>query len=97
MKRKREIVEFDWDFGNRNKNIKHDVADSEAEEVFFDSKKVITKDLLHSQGENRCILLGKTKRGRLLYVVFTQRKKKARIISARDINKKEVSLYEKTV
>lgn len=96
MKRKREAVEFDWDTGNISKNTKHNVEDSEAEEVFFDSNKIITKDILHSRGENRLILLGKTKKERLLYVVFTQRKKKIRIISVRDLNKKEVPLYEKT-
>ncbi|MFV1917421.1 MAG: CopG family antitoxin [Patescibacteria group bacterium] len=67
-------------------------------EAFLDEDKVILKDVLHSKDEERFILLGKTSKGRLLYVVFTMRgenKEKVRIISARDINKKEVSLYEK--
>ena len=96
MRRQRKLVEFDWDIGNIEKNKKHNVEDSEAEEAFFDSKKVITKDPPHSLKEERFILLGKTKKERLLYIVFTTRKNKIRIISARDINKKEVSLYEKT-
>lgn len=37
----------------------------------------------------------KTRQARLLYLVFTIRNGKVRIISARDINKKEVHLYEK--
>ncbi len=41
------------------------------------------------------ILIGKTKKERLLYIVFTKRGKKLIIISARDINKKEKYLYEK--
>jgi len=88
-------LEFDWDKGNTGKNIKHQVEDKEAEEVFFDKKKVIYKDVFHSQKEERFIVIGKTKKGRLLYTVFNIRGKKIRIISARDINKKEVYLYEK--
>ena len=96
MLRVKEILEFVWDKGNIGKNKKHDVEDKEAEEVFFDEDKKIYKDILHSAQEERYILLGKTKKRRLLYTVFTIRDKKIRIISARDINKKEVILYEKT-
>lgn len=88
-------LEFDWNKGNIEKNIKHKVEDKEAEELFFDEKKIIYKDVFHSQKEKRFIVIGKTKKGRLLYTVFNMRAKKIRIISARDINKKEVSLYEK--
>ena len=91
----KEVYEFEWDTGNTNKNIKHKVVDTEAEEVFFDQNKVVYKDVLHSRKEIRYILLGKTKTKRLLFVVFTKRKNKIRIISARVVNKKEVFLYEK--
>ena len=95
MRADKEVYEFEWDIGNINKNIKHKVADKEVEEIFFDKNKVAYKDLLHSNKEKRYILLGKTKTNRLLFVVFTIRKNRIRIISARDLNKKEVSLYEK--
>jgi len=85
---------FDWDKGNINKNLKHDVADKEAEEAFFDSRKRTFKDKLHSKGEERLRIVGKTKEGRLLFIAFTIRNDRIRIISARDINKKEVKLYE---
>lgn len=91
----KEAFEFEWNKGNIGKNLKHQVEDNEAEEVFFDEDKVIFKDTIHSRTEKRFILLGKTKRGRLLYLVFTKRIKSIRIISARDINRKEVNLYEK--
>jgi len=52
------------------------------------------KDTSHSNKEKRYILLGKTKKERLLFLVFTIRKKKIRIISARDLNKNERKLYE---
>ena len=55
------------------------------------------RDPLHSADEERFILLGKTKKGRLLFLVFTKRAKKLRIISARSVNKKEARLYEKIV
>lgn len=95
MKAVKEVFEFEWDKGNIDKNKKHHVEDREAEEVFFDKRKVIYKDIIHSQKEERFIILGKTKKGRLLYVAFTHRKKKVRVISTRDINKSEVSIYEK--
>ncbi|OGK26330.1 hypothetical protein A2954_06200 [Candidatus Roizmanbacteria bacterium RIFCSPLOWO2_01_FULL_37_12] len=95
MKTIKKAVEFDWDKGNVEKNLKHDVTDKEAEEVFFDEKRYIFKDKIHSGNEERFRILGKTNLGRLLFIAFTIRKNKIRIISARDINKKEVYLYEK--
>jgi len=90
-------VEFIWDKGNLDKNWrKHKVKTKECEEIFFDENKKIAKDKLHSNGEKRLIILGKTKKRRLLYLVFTMRNKKIRVISARDTNKKERKLYEKT-
>ncbi len=91
----KEPLEFEWNKGNIGKNKKHNVEDEEAEEVFFDENKNTFKDHLHSDGEERVRIVGKTKKGRLLFVVLTIRKGKIRIISARDINKKEVDLYEK--
>lgn len=86
---------FEWDKGNSEKNKKHNVEDREAEEAFFDKHKLIFKDLVHSESEERFRLLGKTKKNRLLFIVFTKRVNKIRIISARDINREEVYLYEK--
>ena len=87
---------FDWNKWNVDKNwIKHKVSIKECEEIFFDKSKKILNDLLHSSREKRYIILGKTLKKRLLYAVFTVRRNKIRIISARDINKKEIKLYEK--
>lgn len=89
MKRSLKIIEFDWDEANKNKNWKkHGVRDQECEEVFFDPKKKVLKNIIHSLDEERYILLGQTKLKRLLFVVFTIRKNKIRVISARDLNKK---------
>jgi hypothetical protein len=90
-------VGFDWDEGNVDKNWKrHKVSDRECEEVFFDPEKREYPDPHHSEKEVRRVIIGKTKGGRLLFIVYTMRKNKIRIISARDLNKrKEVDLYEK--
>lgn len=91
------ITGFQWDKGNIDKNLlKHGISDQECEEVFFDHNKRILKDILHSGKEDRYILLGQTKLGRLLFIVFTIRNNKIRIISARNLNKKEKHLYEKS-
>ena len=90
-------LQFEWDEGNREKNwLKHQVKQTEAEEVFFDIHKKLAKDVFHTtKAENRYILLGKTKGTRLLFIIFTIRGSSLRVISARDANKKERPLYEK--
>ena len=96
MRTVRKIISFEWDIHNRDKNFaKHRVTDAECEEVFFDEKKKVLKDLLHSGTEKRHITIGRTKNNRVLFTAFTIRKHKIRVISARDLNKKERHLYEK--
>lgn len=96
MVRIKQPVEFVWDKGNKEKSwVKHKISQQESEEVFFDEEKKTFRDKLHSKGEERFRIVGKTREERLLFVVFTIRRNKVRIISARDINKKEVKLYEK--
>jgi len=81
---------FDWDPGNVEKNWqKHKVHFKEAEEVFFNKLLIILEDIKHSQKENRFIALGITNENRNLYIVFTIRNKKIRIISARNQSKSE--------
>ncbi|MEW6201910.1 MAG: BrnT family toxin [bacterium] len=95
MRIDKKSKEFIWDRGNIDKNwIKHKVKNSECEEIFFDENKVVLKDALHSGKEERSIVLGKTKKNRLLFVVFTKRGDKIRVISTRDTNRKERRLYE---
>lgn len=93
----KEAFKFQWDKGNSEKNKKHNVEDKESEEVFFDQNRHIFRDHIHSNGEERFRILGKTNEERLLFVVFTKRNKKIRIISARDTNKKERRLYEEKI
>lgn len=89
-----EPVVFEWDKGNINKNfISHNVTNKEAEEV-FSNKPLVSEDTKHSTTEKRFQALGKTDKGRLLFISFTIRNEKVRIISARDMNKKEVKKHE---
>lgn len=89
---------FQWDAGNHDKNwSKHRVTNQECEETFFDNRKKIFKDQLHSGTESRFMLVGRTKQHRIFFIVFTIRKKNIRVISARDMNKKEQQFYEKAI
>jgi len=90
------ITGFEWDEGNLLKNPdKHGVTNSESEDIFFNEPLIITDDVKHSGMETRCYALGKTNTGRRLFVVFTLRKEKIRIISSRDMNRTEQHIYEK--
>ena len=90
------VVGFDWDDGNARKNLdKHGVAQQEAEQVFLSAPPLIAEDLKHSRSEARFHALGKTSAGRPLHVTFTMRERgtKIRVISARDMNRKEKAVY----
>ena len=85
---------FEWDKGNIQKNWEtHGVAFLECEEVFFNQPLIIQGDEVHSQEEIRYYVLGQTDRERRLFIVFTIRNKKIRVISARDMNRKEKIIY----
>jgi len=91
-----ECIGFEWDQHNIEKNWeKHNVTPLECEQVFFNQPLVIADDIKHAQAEQRFYALGKTDLSRELFVVFTIRRKKIRIISARDMNKKEQRSYER--
>jgi uncharacterized DUF497 family protein len=88
-------VGFEWDSGNLTKSQeKHDVSPSECEQIFFNQPLVAARDERHSGQENRFFALGHTDAGRLLFVVFVVRKNMIRVISARDMNRKERKVYE---
>ena len=89
-----EFVGFDWDEGNRDKNLKHAVQHWECEQVFFNEPLIILDDPKHSVAEDRSAALGKTDGGRRLVIVYTMRVSKIRVISAREMNKKERRYYE---
>ncbi len=91
------IEGFDWDGGNSRKSAdKHDVSQAEAESFFFNDPLIIIDDARHSGKEPRPNALGKTTQDRLLHVTFTLRQDATliRVISARDMHRKERKAYE---
>ena len=92
-----QIEGFDWDSGNNRKSTdKHGVSQAEAESVFFNDPLIVADDTRHSEGEPRFNALGKTAQDRLLHVTFTLRQHGTlvRVISARDMHRKERKAYE---
>ncbi|PIQ95150.1 MAG: hypothetical protein COV68_00795 [Nitrospirae bacterium CG11_big_fil_rev_8_21_14_0_20_41_14] len=92
------IKEFDWDQWNRDKIWqRHNVRIYECEEVFFCGHLKFLSDEAHSITEERYYAYGKTDSGRLLFIVFTLRGPKIRVISARNMNKKERRWYHEKI
>jgi len=88
---------FEWDDGNARKSLdKHSVSQAEAEQVFA-GEPLLAEDVKHSEDEARFQALGETVEGRRLHITFTLRddSRKIRVISARDMNRKERAIYEK--
>lgn len=89
-------LDFQWDKGNLEKNwYGHSVVSSECEEIFFNKPLLLTEDTKQSQVEDRFFALGQTNEGRRLFIAFTLRKNLIRVISARDMSKKEKGIYDK--
>ncbi len=87
---------FDWDDGNVEKNWHlHRVAFWEAEEAFFNRPLIVTTDRKHSLSELRHLALGHTDAGRHLFISFTVRRSLIRVISARDMTRRELYVYGK--
>jgi len=92
-----DMVGFDWDDGNNRKSTdKHGVSNGEAESVFFNEPLLLLEDVKHSDREPRYHALGKTNDERRLHITFTIRGSRIRVISARDMHRKERRIYEKT-
>jgi len=92
-----KITGFNWDIGNARKSEeKHGVSMAAAEQVFFNTPVLMLEDAAHSDKELRIHALGKTDEGRALHITFTLRKAGTliRVISARDMHRKERTIYE---
>lgn len=88
-------LEFEWDEHNRNKvRLRHNITHTEAEQPFLNDYSIFYDDK-HSLAEKRYQIVGKTNKGQTLFIVFTLRKNKIRIISARSASKKERNNYGK--
>ena len=92
-------MKFEWDVKKEAKNIaKHDVSFEEASYVFSDPYALDKYDELHSENEERWLILGKSLAETLLLVVHTYRSadevERVRIISARKATKNECQAYK---
>ena len=91
-----DCVGFEWDDGNQDKNWrKHGVTDSECEQIFFNEPFIALEDVAHSRSGRRYYALGQTDAGRLLFVVFAFRDERVRVISARDMTRRETGRYQR--
>lgn len=94
-----KITGFDWDSGNARKSKeKHNVSQAEAEQVFFNEPLLLLLDEKHSRQVARYHAYGKTDDGRRLHITLTLREGETliRVISARDMHRKERMIYDQT-
>lgn len=85
---------FEWDEANAPKNWnRHRVTPEEAEDIFFNEPLIVRGDMRHSKREKRYYALGQTGGGRCLFVAFTVRGSLLRVISVRDMNRRERDAY----
>jgi uncharacterized DUF497 family protein len=92
------MIDFEWDITKENKNLrKHHVAFNEAATVLKDVMSITIYDPDHSDDEDRLITVGTSVTGRLLMVSHTDRNDRTRIISARELTRKEREAYENEI
>jgi uncharacterized DUF497 family protein len=88
-------LNFEWDEHKAASNFtKHGVSFAEAATVFGDPRSLTIPDPVHSQMEERAIILGRSQPDKLLVVVHTERGDRVRIISARPASRRERQTYE---
>jgi len=87
-----KIEKISWDEETIDHISKHSVSPEEVEEVLFNE---IDSPLIMRGKEGRYLAYGKTNGGRLLLVVWASRYRKTKIITARDMSKKEKQFYKR--
>jgi uncharacterized protein len=89
------VLEFEWDDEKARANArKHGVAFERAKLAFADPFAIAALDDREDYGEERFILIGMAD-GPLLFVAFTERGDRKRIISARRATRHEQAIYER--
>ena len=89
------MMKFDWDEEKAKRNLsKHGISFDEATSVFDDPLFLTFADSEHSRNERRFIIMGKSAKGRLLVVSYTDRSETISLISARPVTNKERKAYE---
>jgi len=93
-------LNFVWNTNKANINFKkHKITFEEAETVFFDVNAIEFFDPDHSQEEDRFLLLGMSRKLKVIIISYCYRDKEAviRIISARKATKNESKTYFKGI
>ncbi len=86
---------FEWNDAKAAVNLrKHKVGFDEAQSVFIDELSITLSDVEHSQAEEHLVIIGKSSKRRLLVIVYTERGRKIRLISARKATRLERRQYE---
>ena len=89
------MVEFEWNPAKASANVrKHRVSFLEAATVFCDPLAITIFDPEHSHDEDRYITIGVSPSGRVLMAAHTDRGGRVRIITARELTRKEREAYE---
>jgi hypothetical protein len=89
------VLLFEWDPNKAKENLEtHGISFDEASTAFRDTLSLAIYDPLHSEEEDRFVLIGNSHRNRLLVIVHTERADCIRLISARKATKKERKQYE---
>ena len=93
-----QVLDFDWDAGNKDKCEKHGISSKEIEAFFKQERIYIAPDIKHSEEEQRFLAIGRSVKGKPMFVAFTLRAKEGllliRPISARYMHEKEARKYE---
>lgn len=84
---------FEWDDANTEHISRHDVTPAEAEEAFADPDRVSGTAYRGRTGERRRAWIGATVGGRVLFIVYTTREARQRILLARDADEDEFAAY----
>ncbi len=88
-------MKLEWDENKAANNLsKHQVSFDEAKTVFDDPLYIDFYEPDHSEEEDRYLIVGQSTQGRLLIVSYTERGNSVRLISAREVTRKERRVYE---
>jgi len=84
-------MEFEWDAENRKHIVRHAITPQEAEEAMVIEPLETT--VQQHEREERALCFGRTKTGRLLTILYTERRGKIRVVTAYEMTKEQQRLY----
>ena len=84
-------MEFDWDAGNLQHIARHGIRPKEAEEAVL--IEPLEADVQPRGSEERVLCFGRTKSGRMLTILYTERRGKIRVVTAYEMTKPQQQMY----